>query len=208
MEIILYSAIGSNSSERIEWILNYKNIPHKRVEATDLSISPNGYVPALSIDGTVICESMAIAEYLDERFPDNPLLPADVLERARVREICEYINSTVHPPQNRTILKFLRPELTESNKQELRATWVNHCLSEMKPRLWLSSSYAVGSTFSLADIFVSAMYRKGLALGMPEIANFEMYLSALQAIKGSHAMLKMKKLDIATRKKTQTGKSV
>ena len=60
MDVILYSAKGSNSSERVEWVLNYKQITYQRIEVGNealagsyLNINPFGYVPALSVDGEI-----------------------------------------------------------------------------------------------------------------------------------------------------------
>ncbi len=72
MAILLYSAKGSNSSERVEWVLNFKQIAYDRIEVssnelttTYLDINPFGYVPALSVDGLIYSESIAIIEYLE-----------------------------------------------------------------------------------------------------------------------------------------------
>ena len=67
MKIILYSATGSNSSERIEWLLEYNQVDYQRIEVDSnslttsyLSINPLGFVPSLSVDGFMLSESMAI----------------------------------------------------------------------------------------------------------------------------------------------------
>lgn len=53
--------------------------------------SPMGKVPYLEVDGTRLCESGVILEYLEDAYPDKPLLPKDPLERARVREIVVFV---------------------------------------------------------------------------------------------------------------------
>jgi len=55
----------------------------------------------------VLVQSMAILEYLDERFPDPPLLPLDPAGRARVRALAEHVNSAIQPLQNSAVLRFL-----------------------------------------------------------------------------------------------------
>ena len=127
MDLVLYSAAGSNSSERVEWALNYKGISYNRVEVTSqelqtsyLAINPFGYVPSLSVNGVVLSESMAIIEYVEEAFDGRTLLGNEPLVRASVRRVCELVNSTIHSPQNRTVLRFLRPELEEDSKRALR----------------------------------------------------------------------------------------
>jgi len=56
-----------------------------------LAINPNGVVPTLVDDGTPIVESSVICEYLDEKYPQNSLVPSDLIERARMRAWTHYI---------------------------------------------------------------------------------------------------------------------
>ncbi|WP_432451903.1 MULTISPECIES: glutathione S-transferase family protein [unclassified Agarivorans] len=169
MEILLYSAKGSNSSQRVEWILNFKAIPHQKIElsANELAtsyraINPFGYVPSLAVDGFVFSESMAIAEYLEEKFQNGPLLSQNINQKTNIRRVCEYVNSSIHSPQNRTVLKFFRPELDEPSKRKLRGDWIIHCLERLSATLCNESGYAIGTHFSLADIFVASIYKKAL----------------------------------------------
>lgn len=184
MDLVLFTAPGSNCSQRIEWVLRYKDIKYRKVQIENTSDSPNGYIPYMAIDGAKISESMAISEYLEEQFTDRPLFPDSPLERARVREICEFVNSTVHPPQNATILRFLRPDLATEAKEELRAKWITESLNRLKPRLFKASSFVVGNSFSVADIFVAVIYSKGQARGAPKDEVFDQYLLGLVEIQG------------------------
>lgn len=121
---------------------------------------------------------------LEEAFPEFPLLPKIVQERARVREVCEYVNSTIHPTQNRTILKFLRPELTEVEKEDLRAKWIEVCLQKIRSRLFGDSGFAIGKEFTLADIFIAVIYQKGLSHGMPKDNYYEDHWVTMRKIDG------------------------
>jgi len=188
-ELILYSALGSNSSERVEWVLNFKAIPYQRVEvdgselnASFLDINPFGYVPTLSIDGLVISESMAIAECIEELCSSPALLGDNWKERASIREICEYVNSTIHSPQNRTVLSAFRPDLVEDTKKKLRGKWITEKLIVLIGKLWKDSEFAVGNSFSLADIFVVTIYKKALQHGAKPISQFESYLEWLLTV--------------------------
>lgn len=168
----LYIAPNSNTSDRVLWACAYKNIACEQVDIRHMSkeeyltINPYGYVPALELDGQLISESMAIVEYIEDVYPEPALLPASPLFRAQVREVCEYVNSTVHPAQNRSVLNFLRPELTPETMKELRAQWLTFSLQRLGQRLWLKSQFAVGNTFTLADIFVGVMYKRALGQGV------------------------------------------
>jgi len=73
-----------------------------------LSLNPQGLVPALEVEGQVITQSAAILEWLDEAHPDPALLPADVMDRARVRGMAALIASDIHPLNNLRVLKRLR----------------------------------------------------------------------------------------------------
>lgn len=175
MKVMLYSAKGSNSSERVEWVLNFKRIPYDRIEissdeltTTYLDINPFGYVPSLSVDGSVFSESMAIIEYLEERFPHPTLFGKNLNEKTHIRRVCEYVNSSIHSPQNRTVLRFMRPELDERSKHELRGNWIMQCLEKLSSSICCDSGFAVGNDFSVADIFVASIYKKALQHGCAE----------------------------------------
>ncbi|WJY14409.1 glutathione S-transferase family protein [Pectobacteriaceae bacterium CE90] len=188
MDIILYSAKGSNSSQRVEWVLNYKAISYRPIEVGDadltgsyLDINPFGYVPAMSINGKLIAESMAIVECLEALYPESSIFPAHWADKAKVREVCEYVNATIHSPQNRTVLRYFCPDLTEEAKRKLRGQWITQCLGKLAPILWKTSRFAVGHHFSLADIYVATIYKKLLQYGTPNISCYDDYLTWLRS---------------------------
>ncbi|MFN8672462.1 MAG: glutathione S-transferase N-terminal domain-containing protein [Candidatus Sericytochromatia bacterium] len=185
--MILYSAKGSNSSERVEWVLNFKNIPYTKIEVEGeeivskyLTMNPYGYVPSLEIEGNFISESMAIIELLEELYKYPSIFPNNPIEKAMVREVCEFVNSTIHAGQNRTLLKYLRDNLTESEKKELRKNWIKLNLIKLEKKLWLKSNFAIGYDFSLADIFIASIYKKSLEHGLENIINFQKHLNFLR----------------------------
>jgi glutathione S-transferase len=189
MDLVLYSAIGSNSSERVEWALNYKGISYNRVEVTSqelqtsyLAINPFGYVPSLSVDGVVLSESMAIVEYVEEVFTGFSLLGNEPQIRADVRRVCEFVNSTIHSPQNRTVLGFLRPDLEEASKRAMRGEWITRSLDKLRPSICLDSSFAIGRQFTLADIFIASIYKKALQHGSAPISFYDSHLNNLRSI--------------------------
>ncbi|KDM93120.1 glutathione S-transferase family protein [Photobacterium galatheae] len=201
MDVILYSATGSNSSERVEWVLNYKAVPYKRIEVAPeglktsyLQINPFGYVPCLAVDGHLIQESMAIIECLEELFPpsgsqfissqfkasQHSLIGDSVFSRAAVRAVCEYVNASIHSPQNRTVLKAFRPELSEPSKRELRGQWITTCLETLMKQLCQTSSFAIGEQFTIADIFVASIYKKALQHGAVASPFYDQHLDWLR----------------------------
>lgn len=113
---VLYTYFRSSSSWRLRTVLNLKGIEYENVPVNLLTgeykeekykaINPAQLVPCLQIDGELMTESLAIIEYLEERFPNSRrLLPENLKDRQKVRMISEHINSGMQPLQNlRTVL--------------------------------------------------------------------------------------------------------
>lgn len=188
MILKLYSAKGSNSSERVEWVLNYKSVPYSRIEVSNeelissyMDINPYGYVPCLEVEGHCISESMAIIECLEELFPEPSLLGESTWERASIREVCEFVNSSIHSPQNRTVLNTLRPELDDISKKQVRGQWITSRLNILSSKLCKQSQFAVGNHFSIADIFVASIYKKALQHGCDKLAFYDEHLVWLRS---------------------------
>ena len=113
VKLKLYSYFRSSCAYRVRIALNYKKLAYETLpvnlrgeqkSAEFHEKNPIEQVPVLEIDeggGPIrITQSMAILEYLEERFPAPPLLPADPLLRARARQLAEVVNSGIQPLQN------------------------------------------------------------------------------------------------------------
>jgi len=87
-------------------------------------INPQNLVPVLEDEGTLLYQSLAIMQYLEERYPDPPLLPADALGRARVRSLALLIACEIHPINNPRVLNYLTGKLGVSEDQKLE--WYHH----------------------------------------------------------------------------------
>lgn len=163
---------GSNSSERVEWVLNYKKIPFKWTKYPDnpsedyRQINPLLRVPSLIHDGKPLSESMAMIEFLEETYPTPSVLPKALWDRAKIREICEIVNTTIHPIQNSKVAGFFIPGISKSDIRLFRARWIAQNLKHLEPLLFQKSLFAYGETFSAADVYVAPIFRKGLELGM------------------------------------------
>ena len=117
--MILHGYFRSAASWRVRIGLNLKSVAfdhrshHLRRDeqrAPDyLAVNPQGLVPSLQTDeGTVITQSLAILEWLDETFPSPPILPAAPVARARVRAVALALAADTHPLQNLRVLNRLR----------------------------------------------------------------------------------------------------
>ena len=87
----------------------------------------------LEIDGHRLTQSLAIIAYLDQRFPNQPLLPASAAERAHVVAMAMTVACDIHPLNNLRVLKYLKNDLGQS--QEAIDRWYAHWLNEGLPAL-------------------------------------------------------------------------
>ncbi len=92
------------------------------------ALSADALVPLLEIDGVKLSQSMAIIEYLDDKYPEPALLPKDALGRARVRALSQSIACEIHPLNNLRILKYLSRVLKVD--EEAKNTWYVHWCRE------------------------------------------------------------------------------
>jgi maleylpyruvate isomerase len=114
----LYNFHASSTSYRTRIVLNlkgldYEYIPVRLDKGEHLSdaygkINPMRGVPTLEVDGARLYQSGVIIEYLEEKFPDPPLLPKDAIARAHVRALAAIVGSDMHPVNNLRIRNFVR----------------------------------------------------------------------------------------------------
>jgi maleylpyruvate isomerase len=139
-----------------------------------------------------LAQSVAIIEYLEERFPEPPLLPKDLLARARVRELAELMNSGIQPFQNLTTTNFLSEVAPELDKQRWFEKFIAGGLSVLERRaLKLAGRFLVADEVSIADVLlVPQLYaarRLGLPLdGYPTLLRIEAECQKLDGFAAAH----------------------
>ena len=165
----LYNYFRSGSSHRLRIALALKSLEPQYV-AVDLlhdeqfsahyrALNPQGLVPALEVDGQVLIQSPAIIEWLEERYPQPPLLPRDPLQRARVRALAAIIGCDVHPLHNRRVLDYLKSEL-HCDTPALNAwagRWIGAAFDAIERMLAAEASrgrLCFGDAPSLADVYL------------------------------------------------------
>jgi maleylacetoacetate isomerase len=116
-------------------------------------------IPALGVDGVVLSQSLAIIEYLNDRHPEPPLLPADPIDRARVRSMALAIACEIHPLNNLRVLNYLRSDLQQDDMGV--GTWYRHWVTEgfrgleqQARELSAAGRYCFGDAISLADVYL------------------------------------------------------
>lgn len=119
-------------------------------------LNPAAEVPTLIHNGRAIAQSMAILEYLEEVFPEQPLLPKDSAQRALIRQFCENINCT-HPLQNLKTLSYLQRTfgISEEQKQDWLSEWLSRGLQVAETLVEKhGGDFSMGSAVTLADVFL------------------------------------------------------
>ncbi len=120
------------------------------------ALNPQGRVPSLRLDdGTVLIQSPAIIEYLEETRPEPPLLPADPVSRARVRAVAAIIGCDMHPLHNSGPLGYLRRELGAS--EPAVAAWITRWIGDgfsAVEALIGPEGFCFGPEPGLADVYL------------------------------------------------------
>jgi len=165
----LFGYFRSSAAYRVRIALNLKNIEWQS-ETIHLTknggeqfseayqkLNPQSLLPTLEDDGNYFTQSLAILEYIEEAYPDPPLLPTLPTQRARVRSIALAVACDIHPINNLRVLKYLSQELKLDQVQ--KTTWYRHWISAglgaietMLTQYSETGEFCHGSSVSLADI--------------------------------------------------------
>ncbi|MFP5330617.1 MAG: maleylacetoacetate isomerase [Alphaproteobacteria bacterium] len=201
---VLYDYWRSSAAYRVRIALNLKRVdyesrPVNLLESEQKSgeyraLNPQGLVPCLEIDGHLLTQSLAIIVYLDQRFPEPPLMPREPADGAHVRAIAMAVACDIHPINNLRVLKYLKSEFGAS--QEQVDDWYRHWIREgLGPLEAMASpragAFLFGDSPTIADIcLVPQLYnarRFDVPLDpYPTLLRAEANANALDAFAAAH----------------------
>jgi maleylacetoacetate isomerase len=163
----LYGYFRSSASYRVRIALSMKGLDYEQASihlakgrqySPEFSeVSPQNLVPVLEHDSRRLYQSLAIINYLDEKFPQPPLLPKDAVERNRVRSLALISACEIHPLNNTRVLAYLTDtlKLTDEQKTGWYHHWVTVGFMALEKRLATekeTGKFCHGDTPGFADI--------------------------------------------------------
>lgn len=197
MNLRLHSYWRSGAAWRVRIALAIKGLDHATIthdlrrgaqrDGGYLAINPQGLVPAVQAGSETLTQSLAILEWLEERYPAPALLPAGIAARARVRAMAQVIACDIHPLNNLRVLSHLRDGLgaTEDQVSAWIARWISEGFGALEQMVaGHGGQFASGDTPTIADCCLVPQVYSARRFGVdmaafPAIAAVDRHCSSL-----------------------------
>jgi maleylacetoacetate isomerase len=195
---ILHGYWRSSAAYRVRIALAVKGLEYRQVfvnlrtgmqsGAEFKSVNAQGFVPFLQDGEVKLRQSLAIIEYLEETYPEPPLLPVQTAERARVRALAQVVACDVHPINNLRVLKYLASPLNLSQVQvdAWARHWIESGFATLEAEADATSQYLCGDRVTLADLCLVPQFYNARRVAVdltafPQLAAIEARLMLLPA---------------------------
>jgi maleylacetoacetate isomerase len=176
--MLLYDYFRSSAAYRVRIALNLKGVAYERRDVMllenqqrspeHLARNPQGFVPALEVDGRVLTQSLAIIDWLDARYPEPRLIPVDPDARADALARALLIGADIHPLNNLRVMRWLKHELDA--RDETRDAWTRHWIAEGFEALEAMAGegpFLGGAMPGIADVFLVPQMFNARRFGVP-----------------------------------------
>lgn len=136
--MLLYDYYRSSAAYRVRIALALKGVAYERHSimllenqqrsSEHLARNPQGFVPALEVEGGVLTQSLAIIDWLDARYPEPRLIPIDPDRRAAALAQAMIVGADIHPINNLRIMRWLKTEALLGDDE--RDRWTRHWIAD------------------------------------------------------------------------------
>lgn len=199
----LFTYYRSSSSYRVRIALALKGLDYRALpinlirdggehrQPEYLSLNPQGRLPALRTDeGELLIQSPAILEYLEERYPQPPLLPANLEARARQRAVAALIGCDIHPLHNASVINRLRGlGFDEAQVQAWIGHWVRSGLDAVEQLIgdqgWCFGELGMADVYLVPQLYSARRFKVDLD-GLPRILRVEAMAAEHPAFRQAH----------------------
>ena len=206
MEYQLRTYFRSSCSWRVRIALHYKGLSYtpeyvhllqdggQQHGPEHLRTNPMAQIPVLRVGEEWVAQSVGILEYLEEAHPAPPLLPAKPLERAKVRELVQHVNSGIQPLQNLRVIQEIQKRWEFPREEAIRwcHDWIRIGLEAMEQTIsGEAGAFSVGDNLTMADCCLIPQLYNARRFGIdttefPTLNRVDLHCATLRPFQAAH----------------------
>ena len=172
MRLRLYSMDFNSAGQRGRTALHLKGLDFEYLSIKEMGwdayrkVNPQGLAPTLDVDGRLFAQSTAILEFIEETWPDPPLLPSDPVVRAQCRAFAQHIACDMHPLHVSRVRNYLMESFgaTEAQTHDWYRHWMSTGLAAIEETLrrrQRQTEFCFGDSPTMADLYLVPQVMNG-----------------------------------------------